>query len=315
MRGSPSAKYFERVLTLVPERVDAEHSAVVYFCVLALRVLARRAQSGRAGGDPRAHGALASLAPALQNYVRDMFTGTGFRAAKLGPEEPHVLSTYFCLAVAHMTGCVLSSAERAQVARFVACCRMPGGLYCVSARECEFACSALPSLRATYAALASLALLQLPVDDPECVAQIKQRQNYDGGFGERECDESHAGLTYCALAALHLAGGLDARTRARAARFLLRRCSTESGLAFAGRAGKEPDSCYTFWVVAGLRLLGVSVDAELDSSEFLASCFDPILKAYAPVPGAEPDAYHTALVLAALNISDVDPVLAVVHDR
>ena len=93
------------------------------------------------------------------------------------------------------------------------------------------------------------------------------------------------GSTYCAVAALALLGrlsalgGRDARgghlsppragvssRRARLVRWLLLR---QAGLndegchslgwrgGYRGRAGKEPDSCYSFWIGASLHILGL----------------------------------------------------------
>ncbi|PWN99447.1 hypothetical protein FA09DRAFT_328843, partial [Tilletiopsis washingtonensis] len=65
--------------------------------------------------------------------------------------------------------------------------------------------------------------------------------------------ESHAGSTYCALAALHLSARLgvtlSAAQQADATRWLL--ALQQPGSGFAGRVGKEADVCYSFWLAAG----------------------------------------------------------------
>lgn len=331
MAQDVDTKYFERVLTLVPEKYDAEHPSVVYFCILALAILSAKARSdilaeneestaeldkGQTSSlNAKKHKAIkvfSDLVPSVIKYIRSMFTGCGFRAACYGIEEPHVLATYFCLATAAMIKHEFKDAEKQAMVAFINRCRSKGGMYCLTEKETQFEVPALVSLRITYAAFSSLALLGEPVSDSETVEYIKSLQNYDGGFGETRYDESHAGLTFCALACLDIANALDAETKTRAARFLLRRQIDSNLYAFNGRPGKEPDCCYTFWVLSSLRIVEINFDTNnVQTSAFLKSCYDPILKAYGPVPDSEPDAYHTALVLAAQNPDIVDKSLVV----
>ncbi|KAF8822302.1 prenyltransferase and squalene oxidase repeat-containing protein [Cardiosporidium cionae] len=86
--------------------------------------------------------------------------------------------------------------------------------------------------------------------------------NSDGGFGGSPGNESHAGLTFCAISCLCLLGKLDSLKkihRQRLIRWLSERQTLCGGM--NGRPGKAADVCYSFWVTATLAILGVSLSS------------------------------------------------------
>ncbi|OMH82048.1 Geranylgeranyl transferase type-1 subunit beta [Zancudomyces culisetae] len=79
--------------------------------------------------------------------------------------------------------------------------------------------------------------------------------NYDGGIGQNINQESHGGSFYCAIASLKLLGRLDAIADIdKTVNWALD--LQKSG--FCGRTNKVEDTCYTFWVGAGVTMLGFS---------------------------------------------------------
>lgn len=146
------------------------------------------------------------------------------------------------------------------------------------------------------------------IDTQKAVQVIRNAYAPDtGGFGVGRGGEAHGGMTYVALASLHLSNHLSVLTeaeRTQTIRFLLQTQSSveEGGGGFSGRLNKPPDTCYCFWNLASLWILLSPepvcsiVDTEA-VQRFLASCqfrYGGLSKA----PGENPDPYHTFLGLA-----------------
>ena len=84
--------------------------------------------------------------------------------------------------------------------------------------------------------------------------EIALYQAYDGGFSWCKYGESHAGITYCALASLNLMETLGSINQESAFDWLTMRFND----GWSGRVGKYPDSCYGFWNVASIYNLNKS---------------------------------------------------------
>lgn len=76
---------------------------------------------------------------------------------------------------------------------------------------------------------------------------------FDGGFGLGPGLEGHGGSTYCAVASLWLMKKLSLIKHKEK---LLKWCIDMQGSGFQGRPNKPPDSCYSYWIGATMRLLG-----------------------------------------------------------
>lgn len=77
---------------------------------------------------------------------------------------------------------------------------------------------------------------------------------------------------------------------------------------FQGRPNKDPDTCYSFWIGATLRLLGGEhlINHE-KSADFIRLCTDSKTGGIAKYPGNSVDALHTYLALSALSLDIMDP--------
>ncbi|VDD74190.1 unnamed protein product [Mesocestoides corti] len=134
---------------------------------------------------------------------------------------------------------------------------------------------------------------------------------YEGAFGKLPKLESHAGITYCALASLKLMNRLDkvfpagSFQRQKLINWLL---SRQRG-GFNGRSQKEPDTCYTFWVGASLKMLDAHKYVEKKSLlEFVCSSYDPIVGGFMRSPDASVDLLHSYMTLAGLSCLLIDPL-------
>lgn len=268
------------------EIVSAESQLLncVYWCVTGLTMLGCQ---------------LAELRDAVERFYRDCQRENGF--AQSSRQGAHLLATVSGVQIArllHLTpppfrDSVLSL--RTENGAFVA---YEGGE---------------EDVRFVYAAILCLHLIgsELPDCSPT-VAWLRSCQNVDGGFGSTPKAESHAGHTFCALAALALLNQkLEGRSWARCCRWLLSRQVESSGL--NGRTGKSADSCYTFWVLASARIVGLGVEGfEVTALRaFLESCKKE--GGIAKDADCCPDPFHSFFALAGEKLLDgdeFDPVTA-----
>ncbi|KAG9302299.1 hypothetical protein G9A89_008790 [Geosiphon pyriformis] len=84
---------------------------------------------------------------------------------------------------------------------------------------------------------------------------IRKSHVYDHGIGQGPNKESHGGSTYCAISSLYLLGRFNEGLLSKDETIFWLLSRQESG--FQGRANKRPDSCYSFWIGASLKLLQV----------------------------------------------------------
>jgi geranylgeranyl transferase type-2 subunit beta len=159
-------------------------------------------------------------------------------------------------------------------------------------------------VRFSFCAIACLSILNRleAIDVSAAVAFVLRCQNpIDGGFGSRPGSESHSGLVYCALGALSLTHSLDRVDAELLGWWLSERQLASGGL--NGRPEKLPDLCYSWWVLASLRILGRLhwIDrAEL--IRFMVSCQDNETGGFNDRPGNQVDPFHTLFGLAGLSL-------------
>lgn len=79
---------------------------------------------------------------------------------------------------------------------------------------------------------------------------IHSCQTYDGGISQMPYQESHGGSTYCAVASLALMGNVEIIDKRR----LIKWCLERQVTGFQGRANKDCDTCYSFWIGSALKV-------------------------------------------------------------
>ncbi|CAG8545295.1 942_t:CDS:2, partial [Funneliformis caledonium] len=77
--------------------------------------------------------------------------------------------------------------------------------------------------------------------------------SYDYGIGQGPGEESHGGSTYCAISSLYILNKLDIGLLSKEQTLFWLISRQETG--FQGRANKPPDTCYSFWIGAALKIL------------------------------------------------------------
>jgi len=148
------------------------------------------------------------------------------------------------------------------------------------------------------------------VDMDRAVAYIKSCRSYDGAVGLVPGQEGHGGSTFCAIASLVLMGKLeevigcdDDDDDDNWRKDLVRWCTHRQVGGMQGRPNKAEDTCYSYWIVGTLRLLG---EDGLIRHDLLRSY---VLKCqsnhggFGKVIGAFPDLLHSYYSLAYLSMS------------
>jgi len=92
------------------------------------------------------------------------------------------------------------------------------------------------------------------VDVDKAVDYIVSCANFDGGYGVSPGAESHSGQIFTCLAALSIAGRIDAVNKDKLGRWLSERQVEAGGL--NGRPEKDEDVCYSWWVASSLAMIG-----------------------------------------------------------
>lgn len=136
-------------------------------------------------------------------------------------------------------------------------------------------------------------------------------QSYDFGIAQCPELESHGGTTFCALATLSLANQLDKLTEDQIEglkRWLIFR-QVEG---FQGRPNKPDDTCYSFWVGASLKILGILHMSNFGNNrKYVFKTQDCIVGGFSKWPETLSDPMHSYLGLAGLSLIGENGLLEV----
>lgn len=170
--------------------------------------------------------------------------------------------------------------------------------------------------RFTFCAFAALVIIDSleKCDVDNGVQFVLKCKNFDGAFGCIPGSESHAGQVFCCVGALSIANKLHLLEIDQLAWWLCERQLPSGGL--NGRPEKLPDVCYSWWVLASLKVIGRTHWLDKPSLiKFILASQDDETGGFADRPGDVVDPFHTLFGLAGLSLmgdqhlADVNPVL------
>lgn len=171
--------------------------------------------------------------------------------------------------------------------------------------------------RFSFCAIATLKLIDRMnvINVEKAVEFIISCMNFDGGFGSVPGSESHSGQIYCCVGALSILDKLYLVQADTLGLWLCERQLPSGGL--NGRPMKLPDVCYSWWVLASLKIIGrINWIDKSKLKEFILACQDDETGGISDRPGDLPDPFHTLFGLAGLSlmgemkgtITEVNPV-------
>ncbi|GCC35756.1 hypothetical protein chiPu_0014244 [Chiloscyllium punctatum] len=163
------------------------------------------------------------------------------------------------------------------------------------------------------------------IDVNKVIEYVKGLQQDDGSFAGDKWGEIDTRFSFCAVATLALLGRLDAVNLESAAEFVLSCMNFDGGFGCRpgseSHAGQLPDVCYSWWVLASLKIIGRLHWIDKDKlSRFILACQDEETGGFADRPGDVVDPFHTLFGVAGLSlmgdqrIKPVNPVFCMPED-
>eukprot|EP00794_Sanderia_malayensis_P009861 gene9860-10871_t len=149
------------------------------------------------------------------------------------------------------------------------------------------------------------------------IKYIRNSLSYDHGIGQGPGLEAHGGSTYCALASLVLLNKLQSTFNEKQIDDIKRWCLFRQKSGFQGRPNKPVDTCYSFWVGASLKLLGIfdMINQPLNR-DYLLDTQHSACGGFSKWPDFHPDVLHTYFGLCGLSLlgeKDLAPVHAALN--
>ncbi|AEY99206.1 FAGR384Cp [Eremothecium gossypii FDAG1] len=341
-------KFMERHIGLLPssqEKNDANRLSIVYYSLAGICSLDADALSGH---REKAAGSILQLY--RQFKLSDGTVAGGFLGSRTMEVSGHLTMSSANTLFATLSLLCLGKHEllrdderRAAICELVSHCQLPDGSFVSTLDMCgggEPSVVDSHDLRFCYIAVALLHLYgcRTPdeyaryVDVGRLVDYVLSQRCVGGAFGT--FGEAHAGYTSCALSLLSILGKLDSldeEFRDRTISWLVQRQVSAIGAVplpngnehfyaedhggFQGRENKAADTCYAFWCMNSLEILGASalVDTSLIDSYLLQQTQNSLVGGFAKTDEDDPDIYHTFLGIAALGLiaGSFDGVLCV----
>lgn len=153
---------------------------------------------------------------------------------------------------------------------------------------------------------------------------IKTLKIFDGGFGMSSFTESHTGLIFCALDTLKMIDRFPNEVFQDTLDFLVHRqvyygkynqtevqesqfADTSDNGGFNGRLNKYADTCYAFWTIGSLKLMGYQdlVDSTMCQRYLLNQTQNTMIGGFTKTNDPDdtiPDPLHSCLGIATLSI-------------
>ncbi|GAB6024029.1 Geranylgeranyl transferase type-1 subunit beta [Chamberlinius hualienensis] len=215
----------------------------------------------------------------------------------------HIAMTYTGLASLVILGDDLSRVNKSAIIAGLKSLQLADGSYLAVNYGSE------NDMRFVYCAAAICYMLQDwdGMDIASTLSYIKDSIAYDHGIGQGLFSESHGGLAYCAIATLALLDKVESTLSEDEIRRVQRWCMFRQQSGFQGRPNKPEDTCYSFWVGASLKLLGIFdlVDKK-QNREFILSTQNSMTGGLAKFPDIVPDPLHTYTGLGGLALMSDD---------
>uniref|UniRef100_A0A0K8SRS5 Geranylgeranyl transferase type-1 subunit beta n=1 Tax=Lygus hesperus TaxID=30085 RepID=A0A0K8SRS5_LYGHE len=224
----------------------------------------------------------------------------------------HLAMTYTGLASLLILGDDLSRVNKRAVIKGVAALQQEDGSFAATLMGSE------NDMRFVYCACCICYILQdwSGMDMEKTLSYIRNSFSYDFGFGQGPDLESHGGVTYCAVASLVLMNQLTETLSKKQIEGLRRWAIMRQVSGFQGRANKQEDTCYAFWVGATLKMLDFYQMVNFEENrKYIMSTECSIMGGFSKVRDVNPDPLHSYLGLCGLSfmgekgLEEVHPAL------
>lgn len=319
----------KRFLSLLPSKFESEDSnklAMAYFSLASLELMGTLHDSFN-------DFELQEFVDYIYSHLIESEQVSGFRGSLTylkRVESIDLASTCFALQCLLILGDSLGRIDKKKVLFFVQSCQKNNGgftntldslnakdlRYCmIAATVCKILCKDFPNYSQA-------------IDTESLKSFIYGLQTYDGGFSMCKGDESHGGMVFCAIDTLSL---IDENLRrsihldkaSMLLEFLVHRqvhfgkyneqeylqnenADMRDNGGFNGRLNKYADTCYVFWTLASLELLGFThlIDEKAAINFLVRNTQNIYMGGFNKTTDEDefPDPFHSFLGLSALSI-------------
>lgn len=167
------------------------------------------------------------------------------------------------------------------------------------------------------------------VDKDKAVAFILNSLTYEGGIALFPNGEAHGGSVYCGVASLKLMSRMEDVSPAKWDE-IIGWCESRQVGGYQGRLGKDPDTCYAFWVGSTLHMLDMFKYTDIKSTKsFIMVDCQKSSGGFSKLPDTYADVLHSFYSLCWLSMAGeqdeeirdqvklkrIDPQLAVCIDK
>ncbi|KAJ8884281.1 hypothetical protein PR048_016138 [Dryococelus australis] len=220
----------------------------------------------------------------------------------------HLAMTYTGLACLIILGDDLSRVNKKAVIHGVRSLQQDDGSFCATLSGSE------SDMRFVYCAACICYMLcdWSGMDIEKTVNYILKSLSYDFGFSQRPECESHGGTTYCAVATLALMNQVHYTNEVRNLDGLKRWSMFRHVSGFQGRPNKPADTCYSFWIGATLKLLGVFDLTDFkENRKYIMSTQNTLSGGFSKWEDTTTDPLHTYFGLCGLSLMNEGGLLQV----
>ncbi len=322
--------FFKRCLGILPEQYEGETSnmmAFMYFCLTGIDLLneLEKTFTGKEKNE---------FTRWIYSHSFETKLYFGFRGSVIYEhtglyDPPDISATAFALLSLIILGDDLKAINRKKIMRYVIKCQREDGSFA----QCLDMSSETPfgEIDTRFCMLATMirSLLkwdetkEMDIDVKSLCNYLKNLKTFDGGFGMDRIGESHSGLTFCALCTLKFLDKLEKFDSSDTVDFLVHRqvyynkykareleeneyADEDDNGGFNGRLNKYADTCYAFWCVGSLRLLGKEKFIDFSALEnfLLNQTQNRLIGGFSKTNMEEdtPDPVHSALAIAVLSV-------------
>ncbi|XP_074649953.1 geranylgeranyl transferase type-1 subunit beta-like [Tubulanus polymorphus] len=326
---SKHVKFFRRTLAVLPGHMvslDTMKMTIAFFSISGLDILGRLDELN---DDKEEIIEWIYSLQVLPDEGGKNMNKCGFRASNMigcsyEPEKTrsdqciydgsHIAMTYTALASLIILGDDLSRVNKPAIIQGVRSLQMSDGSFSSTMDGSE------TDMRFIYCAACVCYMLNdwSAIEIDKAVEYIKHSQGYEGGLGQGAGQESHGGSTFCGIASLVLMKKLDQAFTIKDLNRLKRWCILRQQTGFHSRPNKPEDTCYSFWVGATLKLLGMfeMTNYEFNRS-FVLETQDEVIGGFSKWPDNTPDPLHSYMGLGGLSflkdpefhLNEVDPTI------
>lgn len=319
----------KRFLSLLSSKFESEDSnklAIAYFSLAALELMGTLHTTFN-------DSELQEFIDYIYSHLIESEQVSGFRGSLTYLDRVQSIdlaSTCFALQCLIILGDGLSRIDKKKVIFFVQSCQKSNGgftntLNSQHAKDLRYCMIAATVCKILFKDLSAYSQI---IDIKSLKKFIYGLQTYDGGFSMCKGDESHCGMVFCAIDALSLIDGdctksFHLNKVDELLDFLVHRqvyfgkyneqeflqneyANVKDNGGFNGRLNKYADTCYVFWTLASLELLGFThlIDKKATIKFLIQNTQNTHMGGFNKTTDEDefPDPFHSFLGLSALSI-------------